>query len=91
MEGSIMNKINYDFIEIGTAFFDTLIEKASDEQYGLSIEPVKEYLDKLPDKKFVTKIAGAVVSDEDHNGLDLYYVDESDIEKHNLGIWMAWM
>jgi FkbM family methyltransferase len=80
---------DYDFIEIGTAFFDTLIEKATDDQYGLSIEPVKEYLDKLPDKQYVTKINGAVVADEDHAGLDLYYVDEQDIEKHNLGIWMA--
>ena len=71
---------DYDFIEIGTAFFDTLIEKATDEQYGLSIEPVKEYLDKLPDKQYVTKINGAVVADEDHAGLDLYYVDEQDIE-----------
>lgn len=82
-------KQDYDFIEIGTSFFDTLIEKANDEQYGLSIEPIDEYLNKLPNKKNVTKINGAVVADEDSGGLDLYYVDEKDIEKHNLGIWMA--
>ena len=81
-------KQDYDFIEIGTAFFDTLIEKANDEQYGLSIEPISEYLDKLPNKKNVTKINGAVVADEDSNGLDVYYITEEVIDKYNLGIWM---
>lgn len=81
-------KQDYDFIEIGTAFFDTLIEKADDLQYGLSIEPITEYLEKLPNKKNVTKINGAVVADEDSNGLDVYYVTEEIIDKFNLGIWM---
>jgi hypothetical protein len=81
-------KQDYDFIEIGTAFFDTLIEKANDEQYGLSIEPITEYLDRLPDKKNVTKINGAVVADEDINGLDVYYIQEEIIDRFNLGIWM---
>ena len=81
-------KQNYDFIEIGTAFFDTLIEKATDEEYGLSIEPIAEYLNRLPDKKNVIKINGAVVADEDINGLDVYYVEEEIIDKYNLGIWM---
>lgn len=80
-------KTDYDFIEIGTAFFDTLIEKATDE-IGLSVEPIKEYLDKLPNKPNVTKINGAVVADEDEKGLDVFYVEESDIDKYNLGIWM---
>lgn len=81
-------KQDYDFIEIGTAFFDTLIEKADDKQYGLSIEPITEYLDKLPNKKNVTKINGAVVADEDSDGLDVYYITEEVIDKYNLGIWM---
>jgi len=81
-------KQDYDFIEIGTAFFDTLIEKADDTEYGLSVEPILEYLNKLPNKKNVTKINGAVVADEDSNGLDVYYVTEEIIDKFNLGIWM---
>lgn len=81
-------KQDYDFIEIGTAFFDTLVEKATDEEYGLSVEPIAEYLNKLPNKKNVTKINGAVVADEDSNGLDVYYVEEEIIDKFNLGIWM---
>jgi hypothetical protein len=81
------DKVDYDFIEIGTAFFDTLIEKATNER-GLSVEPIKEYLDKLPEKPNVTKINGAVVADEDEKGLDVFYVEEADIDRYNLGIWM---
>jgi hypothetical protein len=81
------SKIDYDFIEIGTAFFDTLIEKATDER-GLSVEPISEYLDKLPNKPNVTKINGAVVADEDEKGLDVFYVEEADIDRYNLGVWM---
>ena len=32
-------KINYDFIEIGTSNFDTLIGSCSETSVGLSIEP----------------------------------------------------
>ena len=37
-----MNKGFYDFIEIGTANFETLIEKADDNVRGLSIEPLTQ-------------------------------------------------
>lgn len=81
----------YDFVEIGTCYFHTLIEKANDETLGLSIEPIKMYLDKLPDKPNVKKINAALVTDEDYgNGsIDFYYVHEDIINKHNLGSWLA--
>lgn len=81
----------YDFVEIGTCFFDTMIEKAGDETVGLSIEPIKMYQDKLPNKTNVTKINAALVTQEDyHDGfVDFYYVHEDTIKKHNLGIWLA--
>ena len=47
--------MHYNFVEIGTSDFDTLIEGADDEQVGLSIEPIAYYLNKLPDKKNVKK------------------------------------
>ena len=37
---------HYDFIEIGTSDFDTLIESSDDNVVGLSIEPIKYYLDR---------------------------------------------
>lgn len=48
---------HYDFIEIGTSDFDTYIQ---DKKYinckGLSIEPVKYYLNKLPNRKISLKL-----------------------------------
>jgi hypothetical protein len=43
------------------------------------IRELKKLIDDS-NKQYVTKINGAVVADEDHAGLDLYYVDEQDIE-----------
>ena len=44
-----------DFLEIGTADFDTEIEKADNNTRGFSIEPLKIYLDKLPEKSLCKK------------------------------------
>ena len=77
-----MNKGFYDFIEIGTANFETLIEKADDNVRGLSIEPLTFFLDQLPDKKNVVKI-GAAVSDKDGT-VDLYYIDPTKVEELQL-------
>jgi hypothetical protein len=40
--------MRYDFIEIGTSDFETLLQESSG--VGLSIEPLKFYLDNLPNK-----------------------------------------
>ena len=41
----------YDFIEIGTCDCDTLIQECNNTTYGISIEPLKFYLDMLPKKE----------------------------------------
>jgi len=74
--------MKYDFIEIGTSDFDTEIQNCDDNKQGLSIEPLKHYLDALPDKKNVTKINAAV---SNYNGfVDVYYLNEETIKKFNL-------
>jgi len=45
----------YDFIEIGTADFDTEIQKL-DGRKGLSVDIIQEYLDNLPTVQSVKKI-----------------------------------
>ena len=80
------NKINYDFIEIGTSSFHALIMDCSDETVGLSIEPLQEHLDALPEKPNVTKLSAAI-SDQDGE-IDIYHVPLSNIYKHNLPIWV---
>ena len=38
-------KKHYDFIEVGTSDFHTLIEQADENTVGLSIEPINSYLE----------------------------------------------
>jgi hypothetical protein len=80
--------MKYDFVEIGTSDFDTLIEQATDTTRGISIEPVRYYLDRLPEKPGVKKICGAVSATNRKSMLQVYYVPESVIVKHQLPSWL---
>ena len=73
-----------DFLEIGTSDFDTLIESANDDTIGISIEPLKYYLDKLPNKKNVIKLNCAVSFDDKEHEEYIYYIPEDIIRKHRL-------
>lgn len=75
----------YDFIEIGTSDFDTEIQKATDNTIGLSIEPIKYYLDKLPNKLNIQKLEMAI-SNENGNCL-IYYMPIETINKYNFPKW----
>jgi len=81
-----MDKQIYDFIEIGTSNFDTLIENADENTYGLSVEPIKYYLDQLPDKKNVKKINKAITDEVscENKKIDIYFIPESTIKFYNL-------
>jgi len=81
-----MNNGHYNFIEIGTSDFDTIIENCSDESVGLSIEPLQIYLDMLPNKPNVKKI-NAAISDVDSE-IDIYYIPLENMYKFNLPIWV---
>lgn len=76
----------YDFIEIGTSDFDTIIENSNDLTNGISIEPIKYYLDRLPDKENIKKV-NAAVSDK-IGYIDIYFIEEEDIIKNNLPFWV---
>lgn len=77
--------IKYDFIEIGTSDFRTLIE-TTNEEVGLSIEPIKKYLDNLPIRNNVTKVNYGV---SNFNGTTkIYYVTPENILKYNLPNWV---
>ena len=78
----IKYKIDYDFIEIGTSDFDTLIQESDGTQKGLSIEPISKYLDALPDPTGVTKV-NAAISDVDGT-LKMYYIKDEDIYNNRL-------
>jgi autotransporter strand-loop-strand O-heptosyltransferase len=78
--------IDYDFIEIGTSDFDTLIETSKNDIIGLSIEPIKYYLDRLPNKNNVKKLQVAV-SDIDGE-IDIYYIPDEKIKEHSFPWWV---
>lgn len=78
--------MDYDFVEIGTSDFDTLIQTCPDSAIGLSVDPIQYYLDRLPIKPHVTKV-NAAVSDSDGE-VACYYVPEEKIRAHNLPQWV---
>lgn len=81
-------KMKYDFVEIGTSNFDTLIENATDETIGISVEPISHYLNQLPDKPNVKKLNYAISDGEELEIARVYYVPENIIERMNLPHWL---
>jgi FkbM family methyltransferase len=77
--------MHYDFIEIGTSDFSTILQEKN-IGIGLSIEPLLIYLNNLPDKETVIKV-NCAVSDKDGYA-DVYWIDPEDIKKYNLPDWL---
>ena len=80
--------MKYDFIEIGTSNFDTLIEAADDTTVGISIEPIGYYLDQLPDRARVKKLEIAVSRNNIYEFMSVYYVPERTIRARGLPDWL---
>lgn len=75
-----------DFIEIGTSDFDTFIQTTNESSIGISIEPIKYYLDNLPNKKNCIKENVAI---SNYNGkINIYYVPVENIKKYELPKWV---
>lgn len=71
-----------DFLEIGTSDFDTCIEHASDTTKGISVEPIKFYIDRLPNPKNVKKVNAAISPTNSEKDSFMYYIPhETIIEK----------
>lgn len=74
--------IDYDFIEIGTSNFGTIIQKCDENAVGLSIDIIKYYLDCLPNKKNVKKLNIGI---SDSFGLvKTFHIPEKKIKKYKL-------
>lgn len=75
----------YDFIEIGTSDFDTEIDK-NDNKIGISIEPIKYYLDRISNKQNCIKLNLAI---SNYNGkCTVNYISEQTINKYNFPGWV---
>lgn len=80
------NKNHFDYVEIGTSDFETLVEIMPESYKGLSVEPIIEYLEKLPNVSGNTKVNKAI---SNRNGeATVYYVDEKTIQEHDLPSWV---
>lgn len=80
------NSNKYDYIEIGTSDFETMVEYMPDNKKGLSIDPMKVYLDKLPNKSNNTKL-NLAISDKNYK-TKVYYVSAEDIEANDFPEWV---
>ncbi|CAM9130579.1 unnamed protein product, partial [Ectocarpus fasciculatus] len=72
----------YDFIEIGTSGFDTLIESAPARLWGLSVEPLKHLQDTLPNRNNVVKVSCAI--GDEPGWKDIYYLPSSFMEYNDV-------
>ena len=75
--------MHYHFVEIGTSYFNTEIEKASNNCFGLSVEPIINYLNKLPNKPNVIKVNKAISVNNQQEILKVYYISDETIKKEN--------
>jgi len=81
--------MNIDFLEIGTSDVDTIIQSCEDGAIGFSIEPIKYYLDKLPNKKNVKKINKAITGDKvKDQKIKIFYIPFDIIIKENLPLFL---
>jgi len=78
---------NLDFLEIGTSDFNTCIQTCSDDAFGISVEPLKYYLDRLPNKRNVIKVNAAISKDDETGSIDVYYIPSDVINANNLQEW----
>ena len=82
-----MNSIVYDFVEIGTSNFDTELQKANNEVFGISVEPIKRYLDNIPNKTNCIKSNYAI---SNYKGtIDIYYVSPEIIKEYKFPQWFT--
>ena len=75
---------HYDFIEIGTSGFDTLIEAAPDNLWGLSVEPLKHLQDTLPNRDNVVKVSCAI--GDEPGWKDIYFLPSAFMEYNDVAL-----
>lgn len=76
--------MHYNFIEIGTSNFNTYCQQASDNDVGISVEPIAYYLNQLPSRPFIKKINCAVSPNNTQENLEIFYIPEHLIIGNNL-------
>ena len=78
--------MKFDFVEIGTSDFDTNLNIKKPNEKILLVEPISDYLGKLPEGRNIVK---AHFSISDKNGEEkMFYVKEAIIKKYGFPDWI---
>lgn len=80
--------MHYDFIEIGTSDFETVVESCTDQMAGICVEPIWYYLDRLPRRPYVRYLCQAVTDSEDGKDVEVYWIHPEDIRRYSLPDWL---
>jgi hypothetical protein len=80
--------MHYNFVEIGTSNFDTLIQKASSTDVGLSVDIIKSHLQDLPNKPNVTKVHCGVSPDNILGKVKTYHIPVKVLMKNKLPLFL---
>ena len=78
--------MHLDYVDIGTSDFDIGSGTIEYNKTYLLVEPVEYYLNNIPNTSNVFK-ANYAISDAE-GVIDVYYVEESNIQKYNLPYWV---
>lgn len=79
--------MDLDFLEIGTSNFETLLQTCKDTDIGMSVEPLKFYLDDLPDRPNVTKVNAAITHKNKSKSIYIFYIPPKTVDKEKLPQW----
>ena len=78
--------MNYDYVDIGTCDFEVADGVFSKDKNYLLVEPMEEYLNRLPSGENIQK-ENSACSNKD-GSMDIFYVPEEKIISNNLPMWM---
>jgi len=78
--------MKYDYVDIGTCDFEVADGVFSPDKNYLLVEPMAEYLDRLPSGNHVKKENSACSNA--CGSLEIFYVPEAVILENNLPLWM---
>jgi hypothetical protein len=74
--------VHYDYVEVGTSDFDTLLQSSPENYTGLSVDAVPVYLSRLPNRTNHHKWNAGLAY---RSGMDrVYYIHPDDIAAHKL-------
>lgn len=79
--------MDLDFLEIGTSNFDTLLQSCKENEVGISVEPLKFYLDDLPNRPNVEKVNVAITNNRPCDSINIFYIPPDVVDKQKLPQW----